>query len=77
MTKVSNYLACSTATKSELVVLIRVGDKIFAQIDVDSHECNAFDAASVEDVERVAAWLAQEYTRQRSTVGGPAASSRT
>jgi GAF domain-containing protein len=64
VTKVSNYLACSTATKSELVVLIRMGDKIFAQIDVDSHECNAFDAEAVLDVECVAAWLAKEYARQ-------------
>jgi len=75
VTKVSNYLACSTATKSELVVLIRMGDRIFAQIDVDSHECNAFDAASVEDVERVAAWLAAEYARRR-TADAPAVSSR-
>ncbi len=76
VTKVSNYLACSTSTKSELVVLIRLGDKIFAQIDVDSHECNAFDAASVEDVERVAAWLAAEYARRRTAVDGPAVSPR-
>jgi GAF domain-containing protein len=69
VTKVSNYLACSTSTKSELVVLIRLGDTIFAQIDVDSHECNAFDAASVENVERVAAWLAAEYARRRTAVG--------
>lgn len=74
VTKVSNYLACSTSTKSELVVLIRLGDTIFAQIDVDSHECNAFDAASVEDVERVAAWLAAEYARRRAAVDGRAAS---
>lgn len=65
VTKVSNYLACSTATKSELVVLIRQGDRIYSQIDVDSHEFNAFDAEAVESVECVAAWLAQEYARQR------------
>jgi GAF domain-containing protein len=76
VTKVSNYLACSTSTKSELVVLIRLGDTIFAQIDVDSHECNAFDAASVETVERVAAWLAAEYARRRTAVVGAAASPR-
>jgi GAF domain-containing protein len=76
VTKVSNYLACSTSTKSELVVLIRLGDTIFAQIDVDSHECNAFDAASVENVERVAAWLAAEYARRRTAVAAPAGSAR-
>jgi GAF domain-containing protein len=77
VSKVANYLACSTATKSELVVLIRSGDLIFAQIDVDSHECNAFDAEAVANVEEVAGWLAREYARQRSTVRGPAAASRT
>ena len=65
VSKVSNYLACSSSTKSELVVLIRTGDTIHAQIDVDSHEYNAFDAAAVADVERVAAWLAREYARRR------------
>src|SRR5881296_4180835 len=29
---VTNYLACSTETRSELVVLIRKGEKIYAQI---------------------------------------------
>src|SRR3989442_9659969 len=38
VTKVSNYLACSSDTRSELVVLIRSGDVIHAQIDIDSHE---------------------------------------
>jgi len=76
VTKVSNYLACSTSTKSELVVLIRIDDRIFAQIDVDSHELNAFDDASVESVERVAAWLAQEYARVRLTAGGVAGTRR-
>ncbi len=40
----SNYLACSTATRSELVILIRKGDRIFAQIDIDSHEVDAFES---------------------------------
>jgi len=77
VSKVANYLACSTATKSELVVLIRMGDMIFAQIDVDSHEYNAFDAEAVHNVECVAARLAREYARERSTLPQPAASGRT
>jgi GAF domain-containing protein len=76
VTKVANYLACSTATKSELVVLIREGDTIFAQIDVDSHECNAFDEASVEAVECVAGWLGREYARHRASAGGRIAGTR-
>jgi GAF domain-containing protein len=76
VTKVANYLACSTSTKSELVVLIRAGDRIFAQIDVDSHELNAFDETCVTDVEQVASWLAGEYARQRTAVGATAAAPR-
>lgn len=63
VSKASNYLACSTATRSELVVLIRKGDRIFAQIDIDSHELNAFDEATVAQVEAVADWLAETYAR--------------
>ncbi|HEY2923452.1 MAG TPA: GAF domain-containing protein [Candidatus Eisenbacteria bacterium] len=63
---VSNYLACSTETRSELVVLIRKGERIFAQIDIDSHQVAAFDDRSVECVQRVADWLAALYdSRER------------
>ena len=61
VSKAENYLACSAATKSELVVLIRSGDRIFAQIDIDSHEVDAFDEDDVRTVERVAEWLAAVY----------------
>ena len=50
----ANYLACSSETKSELVVLIRSGDVIHAQIDIDSHELAAFDDDAVANVQRVA-----------------------
>lgn len=58
---VSNYLPCSTQTKSELVVLIRAGETIYAQIDIDSHEVAAFDDQAVDHVQRVADWLARQY----------------
>ncbi len=61
VTKESNYLACSSATKSELVVLIRKGDEIFAQIDIDSHDHGAFTEEMERDVERIADWLADLY----------------
>jgi len=41
--QVSNYLACSLDTRSEIVVLIRDGEKIVGQIDADGHEVGAFD----------------------------------
>jgi len=61
VTKISNYLACSSDTRSELVVLIRSGDAIYAQVDIDSHEIAAFDDSDVEDVQRIADWLARLY----------------
>jgi GAF domain-containing protein len=63
---VTNYLACSTETRSELVVLIRKGESIFAQIDIDSHEVAAFDEESVALVQRVADWLAEVYAGRQS-----------
>ena len=59
--EISNYLACSTQTRSELVVLIRSGERIFAQIDIDSHQVSAFDEEAVSNVQRVADWLAKAY----------------
>jgi GAF domain-containing protein len=62
----SNYLACSTETRSELVILIRRGEKIYAQVDIDSHQVAAFDETSVTGVQRVADWLAALYaSRER------------
>jgi GAF domain-containing protein len=61
VTKAANYLACSQETKSELVVLIRRGDTIYAQIDIDSHEPAAFDQESEQMVQQVADCLAAAY----------------
>jgi GAF domain-containing protein len=67
----TNYLACSTATRSELVVLIRRGSTIYAQIDIDSHDLDAFDADTARDVETVADWLAGAYAGDREPDAGP------
>ena len=66
VSKETNYLACSSSTRSELVILIRAGDKIFAQIDIDSHEYNAFDLNTAKQVEKVADWLASAYLRKKT-----------
>ena len=65
VSKATNYLACSAATRSELVILIRRSETIFAQIDIDSHELDAFDPATVAEVERVADHLAAAYDSRR------------
>ena len=61
-----NYLACSTQTRSELVVLIRRNGRIFAQVDIDSHDHDAFDAQTVREVEKVADWLADTWVELAS-----------
>jgi len=66
VSRTPNYLACSSDTRSELVVLIRDGDTIHAQIDIDSHELAAFDEHTVTQVERVAEWLARLYKSRNS-----------
>ena len=43
-----NYLACSPATQSELVLLIRDGGDIVGQFDVDSDELEAFQPEDLD-----------------------------
>lgn len=42
VSKETNYLACSPDVESELVILIRAGDDIYGQIDIDSETKAAF-----------------------------------
>lgn len=67
VSKEPNYLACSSSTRSELVVLIRDGENIFAQIDIDSHEVDAFDSHTESEVKKVADWLARAYSKRQRT----------
>ena len=55
---IDNYIACNTWTRSELVVLIRRGEKILGQIDVDSDEPDPFTPAEEAEVRKVADALA-------------------
>ncbi len=55
---VGNYLACNTFTKSELVVLIRRGDRILGQLDIDSDVPSGFGDAERQAVKEVADALA-------------------
>jgi GAF domain-containing protein len=55
---VSNYIACNTWTRSELVVLIRRGATILGQIDVDSDVADPFTPDEEAAVRKVADALA-------------------
>ncbi|MGE5803964.1 MAG: GAF domain-containing protein [Gemmatimonadota bacterium] len=55
---IGNYLACNTFTKSELVVLIRRGDHILGQLDIDSDVPDGFGEREHSEVKEVADALA-------------------
>ncbi len=43
VSKETNYLSCSPKVKSEIVVPIKVSQKIFGELDIDSHLISPFD----------------------------------
>ncbi len=65
VSKVENYLACDPDVQSELVVLIRAGDEIFGQFDLDSEELGAFKPEHEEQVQYVADKLAEQIMAER------------
>ena len=60
-----NYLACSPDVQSELVILIRAGDDIFGQIDLDSEEKNAFTEDDEIGLIGIADKLAEQLAAER------------
>jgi len=70
VTRLDNYLACSTETRSELVVLIRSGKTIHGQIDIDSHDVDAFGGGIEGEVQIVADCLAALYDARNNTGHG-------
>jgi len=54
-----NYLACSLATKSEIVVPIYKGENLVGQIDIDSHELDPFTQEDHDLLAAVANFVAQ------------------
>ena len=55
---VGNYIACNTFTRSELVVLVRRGNHILGQIDVDSDVPDPFTPEEEAAVKQIADALA-------------------
>ena len=51
------HIACSSASRSEIVVPIRANGEIVGVLDIDSRELNTFDATDQEWLERIAALL--------------------
>lgn len=59
--EIQNYLSCSVSTRSEIVVLIRRGDAILGQIDIDGHRVGAFDTGDEVFLDRLAGLLAERW----------------
>ncbi|MGB1842101.1 MAG: GAF domain-containing protein [Longimicrobiales bacterium] len=60
-----NYLACSPDVQSELVILIRAGEDIFGQIDIDSEEKGAFTEEDEIGLMGIADKLAEQLAAER------------
>ena len=59
--ELSNYLACSLQTRSEIVVLIRKGSEVLGQIDIDGHTVGAFDTSDESLLTSLAEVLAERW----------------
>ena len=53
VSKKSNYLSCSPKVKSEIVVPVMRDGKMVAQLDIDSHQINAFSQEDVDFLQKV------------------------
>ncbi|MEX2529177.1 MAG: GAF domain-containing protein [Gemmatimonadota bacterium] len=65
VSELENYLACSPDVRSELVVLIRAGDEIFGELDLDSEELDAFKEEDESALQAVADKLAEQIMAER------------
>src|SRR5690606_9369431 len=65
VSKEENYLACSPDVRSEMVILIRAGDEIFGQIDIDSEEPSAFTEEDEIGLIGVADKLAEQLVAEQ------------
>lgn len=58
VSRVANYLSCSPKVQSEFVMPVFAGDRMAAQLDVDSHTLDAFGERDKEFLEAVAGLVA-------------------
>lgn len=51
------HIACSSASRSEIVVPVKQGGEVIGVLDIDSAELNTFDEVDAEWLEKIAALL--------------------
>ena len=56
------HIACDSASNSEIVVPIRIGDELFGVLDIDSPYLNRFSESDRDGLERFAALLGRRIT---------------
>ena len=62
VSKRPEHIACSSSTRSELVVPVRAPDgAVVAVLDIDSDEPAAFGPEDAEAIERLCDWLGERY----------------
>ncbi|MCW5940438.1 MAG: GAF domain-containing protein [Fimbriimonadaceae bacterium] len=59
--ELDNYLACSLETRSEIVVLVKSGDEILGQIDIDGHRIGRFGPEEETFLDSLAVLLADRW----------------
>lgn len=55
------HIACSSASRSEIVVPIRKNDVVVAVLDVDSEHLDHFDETDATYLEELCAWLGNKF----------------
>ncbi|MBO5578058.1 MAG: GAF domain-containing protein [Bacilli bacterium] len=61
VSKLHNYIACSSKTKSELVVPIMKNDEVVALIDLDSDDLSSFSDSLQKEIEEIANLLSELF----------------
>jgi len=70
VSKVKDHLACSSETKSEIVLpIIGNSGTVLAVFDLDSTEIGAFDETDQEYLSKVVAWIRPVYDRDPTLQG--------
>jgi L-methionine (R)-S-oxide reductase len=67
--EISNYLACSTETRAEIVVLIhhpQQPDVVLGQVDLDSDQPGAFGKEDEMFLTRIAQWIGEQWLRSQT-----------
>jgi GAF domain-containing protein len=57
----TNYLSCSPAVKSEIVVPVLRGERVVAELDIDSHMASPFTDSDKEFLENVCNTISQLF----------------